>query len=78
MSDPRPSTAIVTDSTSDLPQADALELGIEVVPALITVGDQTLVDGIGISREELYRRMPDLTKPVTTAAPSPAAFAEAY
>lgn len=78
MSKLRPSTAIVTDSTSDLPQLDAFELGIEVVPAVITVGDQTLVDGVGISREELYRRMPDLTMPVTTAAPSPAAFAEVY
>ena len=78
MSISKASAAIVTDSTSDLPQADAQELGISVVPAIITVGDQTLVDGVGISREELYRRMPDLTKPVTTAAPSPAAFAEVY
>ncbi len=78
MSNPRPSTVIVTDSTSDLPQSDAHELGISVVPAVLTVGDETLVDGVGISREELYQRMPDLSKPVTTAAPSPAAFAEVF
>jgi DegV family protein with EDD domain len=75
---PKPSTVIVTDSTSDLPEADADELGISVVPAVLTVEDQTLVDGVGISREELYQRMPDLAKPVTTAAPSPAAFTEVY
>jgi DegV family protein with EDD domain len=74
----KPSTVIVTDSTSDLPQEDAQQLGVTVVPAVITVADQTLIDGVGISREELYRRMPDLSKPVTTAAPSPAVFAEAY
>ncbi len=78
MSNSEPSVAIVTDSTSDLPQDDARELGIHVVPAVLTVEIQTLVDGIGITRSELYRRMPDLSKPVTTAAPSPAAFSSAY
>jgi len=78
MSNSKPSAVIVTDSTSDLPQIDSQELGISVVPAVITIGDQTLVDGVGISREELYRSMPYLSKPVTTAAPSPAAFAEVY
>lgn len=78
MSSSESSVAIVTDSTSDLPQDDAQELGIHVVPAVLTVENQTLVDGIGITRTELYRRMPDLSKPVTTAAPSPAAFASVY
>jgi len=78
MRNSKPSTMVVTDSTSDLPQIDSQELGIAVVPAVITVGDQTLVDGVGISREELYRRMPDISKPVTTAAPSAAAFADVY
>jgi DegV family protein with EDD domain len=78
MSSSKPSVAIVTDSTSDLPLDDAQDLGIHVVPAVLTVENQTLVDGVGITRTELYRRMPDLSKPVTTAAPSPAAFASAY
>lgn len=78
MSNSRSSVAIVTDSTSDLPEYDAQELGIHVVPAVLTVENETLVDGIGITRAELYKRMPDLSKPVTTAAPSPAAFSNVY
>ncbi|HEY69009.1 MAG TPA: DegV family protein [Anaerolineae bacterium] len=78
MSSSKPTTAIVTDSTSDLPKAEALELGVAVVPALLTVGEETLVDGVGISRPELYARMPDISKPVTTAAPSASAFEEVY
>jgi len=78
MSSLKPQVAIVTDSTSDMPPDDAQELGIHVVPAILSVEDQTLVDGVGITRAELYRRMPDLSKPVTTAAPSPAAFSSVY
>jgi DegV family protein with EDD domain len=78
MSTIKSSVAIVTDSTSDLPADDAQELGIHVVPAVLTVENETLVDGIGITRAELYQRMPDLSKPVTTAAPSPAAFSSVY
>ena len=78
MSGLKPTTAIVTDSTSDLQEAEALELGVAVVPALLTVGEETLVDGVGISRQELYTRMPDISKPVTTASPSATVFEEAY
>jgi DegV family protein with EDD domain len=78
MSGNKPDTAVVTDSTSDLPETEAHELGVTVVPALLTVGEDTLVDGVGISRKELYERMPNISKPVTTAAPSATAFEEAY
>ena len=78
MSGSKPTTAIVTDSTSDLPETEALELGVAVVPALLTVGDETIVDGVGISRQELYERMPQITNPITTAAPPSAAFEGVY
>jgi len=73
-----PATAIVTDSTSDIPVEEAEALGIEVVPALVTVEGQSYVDGRGLSRPEFYRRLPFLREPATTAAPSPQVFEMAY
>ncbi len=71
-------TAIVTDSTSDLPAELAREMEIEVVPALVTVEGQTRQDGPDFSRQEFYRRLPLLREPATTAAPAPGAFETAY
>jgi len=49
-----------------------------VVPAVLTMGGETFADGVDISREEFYRRLPHLTEPATTGAPSPLAFEKAY
>lgn len=73
-----PPTAIVTDSTSDLPAQEAERLAVAVIPALVTLEGQTYQDGAGLSRAEFYRRLPGLREPATTAAPAPGVFAEAY
>jgi DegV family protein with EDD domain len=70
--------AVVTDSTSDIPAAEAARLKIQVIPAIVTIEGQTHTDGEGLTREEFYRRLPSMRVPPTTAAPSPARFAEAY
>lgn len=70
--------AIVTDSTADIPPVEAAALGITVVPALVTVGEESFADGQGLSRTELYRGMAARRQLPTTASPSPAAFATAY
>ncbi|MEW6568294.1 MAG: DegV family protein [Chloroflexota bacterium] len=70
--------AVVTDSTSDIPPDEAEALSIEVIPALITVGGKSYRDGPELDRGELYRWMPALKEPATTAAPSPRAFESAY
>jgi DegV family protein with EDD domain len=69
---------IVTDSTSDIPDDEAGDLGIRVVPAVLVIGEETLQDGRDISRSDFYRRMPDFPKPATTGSPSPAVFQEHY
>ncbi|MBN1368984.1 MAG: DegV family protein, partial [Dehalococcoidaceae bacterium] len=53
---------IVTDSTSDLPQALADELGITVVPVYVLFGNKTYRDRIDISEDEFYDKL--LTSPV--------------
>lgn len=69
---------VVTDSTSDIPSDLSESLGIEVVPAIVTIEGETFQDGVDLSREDLYRRLPNLKSPVTTAAPSPVLFDRAY
>jgi DegV family protein with EDD domain len=70
--------AIVTDSTSDISPELASEHDIYVVPAILVVNGQTLLDGSDISRDELYFQLPTLKVSPTTAAPSIAAFQHAY
>jgi len=69
---------IVTDSTSDLPQHIIDEHEIEVVPAVLVLDGQSYADGLGISREEYYTRLPDMKQAPTTAAPSTGDFAERF
>lgn len=75
---PKNTVAIVTDSIADIPPEEVEALHITVVPALVTVEGKTYLDGEELSRDEFYRRMPSLSEPATTAAPSPLAFEKVY
>ena len=63
---------IVTDSTADLPAYLIEQHEIQVVPTVLILEGKEYKDGIGISREEFYTRLPSLhaSRPATTAAPS--------
>ncbi len=69
---------IVTDSTCDLPAAIIAQYGIHVVPLYINTGRQGYLDGIDITREEFYTRLPDFPEHPTTAVPSIERFRAAY
>ncbi|MBI5839028.1 MAG: DegV family protein [Chloroflexi bacterium] len=69
---------IVTDSTSDIPAFLIEQHGIEVVPSILILEGKEYADGIGISREEFYSRLPSLRTPPTTAAPSIGEFSTRY
>ena len=68
----------VTDSTADVPADLAGQHGIEIVPALVNIGSNSYTDGIEISREKFYARLPDLKPPPTTSSPSVGSFQERY
>jgi DegV family protein with EDD domain len=72
------SIRIVTDSTCDLPPAVVTQYDITVVPMYINVGDRGYLDGVELSRNEFYERLPGYTTSPTTAAPSPEVFCQAY
>lgn len=70
--------AIVTDSTCDLPTTTVNRFGIEVVPLHIHMGEETLIDGVNITKEEFYRRLPDFDPAPSTAAPGPDTFIQHF
>jgi DegV family protein with EDD domain len=69
---------IVTDSTCDLPAETIARYGIHVIPLYINVDNQGYLDGIDISREEFYTRLPFSPTHPTTAIPSMERFIAAY
>ena len=69
---------IVTDSTCDLPIKTVTRYGIRVIPLYINVGKQSFVDGVDITRQEFYKKLPDFPEHPTTAAPAPVKFCEVY
>ncbi|HZS79735.1 MAG TPA: DegV family protein [Ktedonobacteraceae bacterium] len=69
---------IVTDSTADIPQAEADALGITVVPLTVFFGDEAYLDGIELDNEGFYRKLAANKELPRTSQPSPARFQEAY
>lgn len=69
---------IVTDSTSDIPREIVEELNITIVPLTISFGGQSYRDGIDLSADEFYRRLPIEKDLPQTSQPPPALFQHAY
>jgi DegV family protein with EDD domain len=72
------SIAVVTDSTSDLSPELAAQHGITVVPLNVHIEDDTYLDGVTISADEMYRRLPDQKVIPQTSAPSVGTYIETY
>ncbi len=69
---------VIVDSTSSLTAAHIGGLPIEVVPLQVSVDRRSYRDGVDIDAEEFYRLIMDDSVPAQTAAPSPAAFEDAF
>ncbi len=71
--------AIFTDSASDMDPAAAAAEGIQVVPLLVTFGEDTYRAGVDLSTAAFWERMtaPDAPFP-KTAASSPGEFKDAF
>ncbi len=69
---------VVTDSTNDLPPEIIEQYGISVIPMYINIGDQGFQDGIDITRQEFYNRLPSIDPFPTTAAPGIEQFTAVY
>ena len=69
---------IVTDSASDIPQYLVQQYEIEVIPSILILEGHEYADGVGLSREDFYQRLPSFQTPPTTAAPSIGTFSACY
>ncbi len=69
---------IVTDSTADLDAAAVERHGITVVPLNVHFGSEVFQDGVTLSKEEFYARLPHSEVLPRTSQPSPGAFQEVY
>jgi DegV family protein with EDD domain len=69
---------IVTDSTADIPLGLAHELGIEVVPMYLHVGEQTFRAGLDITNDQFYQWMQDGRIKATTSSPPPIMYEQLY
>jgi len=72
------SVAIVTDSTADLPATLVATRAITVVPLTLHFDGRSLLDGVDITAEDFYRKLPSATTHPTTSQPSAGRFAETY
>lgn len=70
--------AIISDSTASLRDDVVQRYGIYVVPLYIHIGDQTLRDGVDITPERFYERLPHTTPLPTTSQPSVGDFTAVY
>lgn len=62
--------AIVTDSNSGITQAQALELGISVIPMPFMIDGETYYEEITLSRKEFYEKLA-ANADISTSQPSP-------
>jgi DegV family protein with EDD domain len=77
MNTPAPIT-LVTDSTCDLPHELITALKMHVVPVLINLTNQSLRDGVDISREQFYGELAKTQPYPTTSACSSNDFAQIF
>ena len=63
---------ILTDSASDILPAEAVQLGVDVIPLNVTLEDGTVIrDGVDLTPSEYYEHMASCKKLPTTSQPSP-------
>ena len=71
-------TAIVLDSTADLPDAADRFANWRVVPLYVSFGDESLRDGVDIDPTEFYSRLRETSVFPTTSQPTPGDFLACY
>jgi DegV family protein with EDD domain len=70
--------AVVTDSTSSLPEGLAAQRDIRVVPLSVRLGAQVGREGVEIDTTQLCAALADRCLDVQTSRPAPAAFLDCY
>jgi DegV family protein with EDD domain len=69
---------LVTDSTTDLPEDEAIELGMMAVPLTLTLGDQEYLDGVDITLDGFIQRILAGDGVPRSSQPAVSDFAQTY
>jgi DegV family protein with EDD domain len=69
---------IITDSVADIPSPVVEELGITVVPLIVSFGTESYRDGVDLNTDEFYKKLAHSKKLPTTSTAAPGVFAQAY
>ena len=72
------SIAIVTDSTTDLPEEEAFRLGVVAVPLTLSLGAAEYLDGVDISADGFVHRILSGSDVPRSSQPAVADFAQTY
>lgn len=64
------SIGIVTDSHGGISQAEAQKFGVKILPMPLTIGEDSYLENISITREDFFERLNQGEKP-STSQPSP-------
>lgn len=75
---PSYTTALLTDSTCDIPQNLVDQYGITIIPQVVVWGEEILLDRVDISPYEFYRRLSEDPVLPTTTQPGPKDFERFY
>jgi fatty acid kinase fatty acid binding subunit len=67
-------TAVVLDSTADLPDPPGRQPNWRLVPLYVRFGDETYREYVDLSPEEFYRRLRESPAPPMSSQPSPTDF----
>jgi len=72
-------TAIVTDSTADIPKDLTEKYRIRVVPLYVNFEDKSYLDnGVDITSKQYYEKLKNVKKQPTTSQPTPSDFVKVY
>jgi DegV family protein with EDD domain len=71
-------TAVVIDSTADLPDPQARHPNWRLVPLYVRFGDETFREYVDLSAEEYYRRLRASPEPPKSSQPSPSDFQQVF
>ena len=71
-------TAVVLDSTADLPDPASRHANWRMVPLYVRFGDETFRDHVDLSADEFYRRLRAASITPQTSQPTPADFSAVF
>ncbi len=74
----RSTTALVVDSTADLPEGLAADPNVTLVPLTVFFGEQSYLDWVDLMPCEFYAKLATASRLPTTSQPAPAVWSEIY